>query len=167
MRMRRYKKPSTEDYKLKGFSFPKGFILLQDTREARPLFNRVPPGLTIKSISLKNGDYSIEGFQDCFAVERKQISDFVSYVGKERDKTVEKMLRFRDMEWVGLVIEAKEADLLQPQEFSKVSPEAIRQALVSFEIRYGVHVYYSSKRDEISRWLLDRAIKFYSIKHEV
>ena len=44
--------------------------------------------------------------------------------------------------------------------------EAARQALVSFEIRYGVHVYYSRSRKDIARWILDRAIKFYKVQRE-
>jgi DUF917 family protein len=41
------------------------------------------------------------------------------------------------------------------------------QALVSFELRYGVHVYYSRCRQDIARWVLDRAIKFYKLQREV
>jgi len=162
----KYKKPQTE-YKLKGFTFPKGFKLLVDTREQRPLFTRLPSGLVMVSKKLDNGDYSICGFESSFAIERKQISDFCGYVGKEREKTVEKMERFKDMEWVGLVIEARESELLRHQEFSQVHPESIRQALVSFEVRYGIHIFHSNKREDLARYILDRAIKFYQIKHEV
>jgi len=48
-----------------------------------------------------------------------------------------------------------------------VSPETARQALVSFEVRFGIHVYYSRSRRDISRWVLDRAIKFYKVQREV
>ena len=50
---------------------------------------------------------------------------------------------------------------------SRVSPETARQALVSFEVRYGLHVYYSRSRRDIARWVLDRAIKFYKLQREV
>jgi hypothetical protein len=66
--------------------------------------------------------------------------------------------------WVGLVVEASEADLLTGYVMSRVSPETARQALVSFEIRYGVHTYYSRSRYDIARWVVDRAIKFYRIQ---
>jgi len=158
---------AAQEYKLKGFNFPDGFVLISDTREQRPLFTRLPSGLVIKSIALKDGDYSIQGFEDKFAIERKGISDLVSYCASERTRTIQKMERFKDFDFVGLVIEARESDLLKPFEFSKVSPEAIRQTLVSFEIRSGVHIYYSSSRESIGRWVLDRAIKFYNVKREV
>ena len=69
--------------------------------------------------------------------------------------------------WVGLVVEATEADILAGYVMSRISPETARQALVSFEVRYGVHVYYSRSRRDIARWILDRAIKYYKLQREV
>jgi len=156
---------------LKPARIPDGFILVQDTREQKPLFTCPVEGLEVVTDTLPYGDYSIRGFEDSFCVERKQISDFYSYIGKERHRTTRKMEQFRDMAchggWVGLVVEATEADLLTGYIMSRVSPETARQALVSFEVRYGVHVYYSRSRRDIMRWVLDRAIKFYRIQREV
>ena len=165
--MRARPRPYTfTDYKLKPFSFPDNFVLHQDTREQRPLFTRLPPGLIIRSCTLQNGDYSIRGHEDRIAFERKGISDLVSYCTSEREKTIAKMKRFMEYEFAALVIECKEAEILRPYEFSKVSPETIRQTLVSFEVKAGVHVYYGS-RESCARWILDRCIKFYRLKREV
>jgi DNA excision repair protein ERCC-4 len=158
---------------LKLPSIPAGFVLVQDTREQRPLFDGsiTIPGLSVVTDTLPHGDYSIRGFEDRFVVERKQLSDFYSYIGKERARTTQKMENFRAIGaaggFVGLVIEAAEADILTGYIMSRVSPETARQALVSFEVRHGIHVYYSRSRDDIARWILDRAIKFYKIQREV
>jgi DNA excision repair protein ERCC-4 len=156
---------------LKPALIPKGFILVQDTREQRPLFSSPPNDLEVISKALPYGDYSIRGFEDRFCIERKQMSDFYGYIGKEHKRTIRKMEQFRDMVtacgWAGLAVEATEADLLTGFVMSRVSPETARQALVSFEVRYGVHVYYSRSRRDIARWVLDRAIKFYRIQREV
>ena len=81
------------------------------------------------------------------------------------------MAKFREIVcaggFVGLVIEALEADILSGYIMSRVSPETARQALISFEVRYGLHLYYSRSRRDIARWVLDRAIKFYKIQREV
>jgi ERCC4-type nuclease len=152
---------------LKPFKkFPDGFVLIQDTREQRPLFNSPPEGLKIVTDTLLKGDYSIRGFEDKFCIERKQVSDFYSYIGKERERTIKKMKEFLDMQFAGLVIEASEANILNGFQMSRVSPETARQAIVSFEVRYGVHVYYSKSRHNIRRWVLDRAIKFYKVRRE-
>jgi len=155
------------------FKIPDGFVLLQDTREQRPLFDGSVeiPGLTVVNTALVHGDYSIKGFEDRFCIERKGVSDFYAYVGKQRALTTVKMEAFKKIVFrggfVGLVIEATEADLLAGYIMSRLSPEMVRQALVSFEVRTGVHIYYSRSRQDITRWILDRAIKFYKIKREV
>lgn len=158
---------------LKPFKFPDGFVLIQDTSEQKPLFTpqTTPVDLIIINKKLKDGDYSIKGFEPYFTIERKQMSDFYRYIGAEREKTYRKLKRFKTMidkdGWVGLVIECSEADILFGNLYSKVSPETARQALVSFEVRTGIHCYYSRSRNEIRRWVLDRMIKFYRLKREV
>jgi len=157
-----------KEWKMKGWTFPQGFTVLQDTREQKsPLLSRLPSGLCIMSTCLPVGDYSIQGHESRFAIERKQLSDFCTYVGVERDKTVIKMEKMAEMEWAGLVVEVDEDKLIRPQEFSKIAPETIRQALVSFEVRYGIHLYLNSDRDAVARWMIDRMLKFYQIKREV
>jgi ERCC4-type nuclease len=156
---------------LKSVKIPEGFVLLQDTREQQPLFDEPMDGLTILPQALDFGDYSVKGFEDRICFERKRISDFYSYIGKERDRTTKKMEEFKEMVsrggYVGLVIEADEDDILMGYVMSRVPPAVARQALVSFEIRSGVHVYYSRSRESIRRWILDRAVKWYKIQREV
>jgi ERCC4-type nuclease len=153
-------------YELKPTPIPDGFILLQDTREQRPLFSpRIPKGLTIQSCTLHNGDYSVKGFEHQICFERK-ANDLFSYCSSEHDKTKEKMLRFRNFLFVGLIIELRESDIYQFQEFNRVHPEVTRAALISFQVRYGVHVYMGS-REGCARWLLDCATKFWKIQHEL
>lgn len=154
-------------HKLKPFKIPDGLIVIQDTREQLPLFRRPPKGLVIKTDTLHVGDYSIEGFRDQIAVERKQISDFYGYIGKERKRTEKKLRELSQMKFAALVIEATETELLMGHDFCKLSPEVARQALVSFEIRYGIHVYYSNSRHDIARWITDRFVKFWKVAHEV
>jgi len=152
-------------YTLKPTEIPEGFILVQDTREQRPLFSRIPKGLTVLSATLKDGDYSVKGFESQICFERK-VFDLFPYCSSERDKTVAKMKRFRSMEFVGLILEMKESEIYQFQVYTKVHPEVIRAALLSFQVRYGVHIYMGS-RENCSRWLLDCAVKFWKIKHEI
>jgi ERCC4-type nuclease len=154
-----------QPYTLKPTVFPDGFVLLQDTREARPLFTRIPKGLTVMSETLSYGDYSILGLEDVFCVERK-ANDLYAYCSTERDKTLKKMKEFKNMEFVGLIIEGRESEIYQHQQHTKVHPECVRGALISFQIRYGVHLYIGS-RDNCIRTLLDWAVKFWTVKHEV
>jgi len=156
---------------LKPYKIPEGLVLIVDTREQVQLFTDPIPGLTIIHHVLKNGDYSIKGFEDVFSIERKMISDFYGYIGKERKKTTRKMERFRDIVraggFVGLAIECSEEEILYGYYMSQLSPETARQAINSFRVRYHVQVYYNKDRQYIQRFILDSAIKFYNISREV
>ena|SRR5271157_2168985 len=153
-------------YTPKPLEFPEGFVLLQDTREQRPLFTRPPKGLLMQSVTLKDGDYSIKGFEDQIAFERKGISDLFPYCTTEREKTVHKMKRLSQMAFAALIIEAKESEVFQHQAFTKIHPETVKGAIISFQVRYGLHVQFEN-REYLGRWLLERALKFWTIKHEV
>lgn len=157
---------------MKPYKIPEGFTLLVDTREQLPLFTSTdhPKGLRVVRTTVHDGDYTILGLEHKFSIERKQVSDFFGYCGKERKRTIAKMERFKSMidagGWVGLVIEATEADLLSGYYKSTLSAEVIRMALVSFETRYSIHIFYSRSRADIKRYVLDRAIKYYNISME-
>jgi ERCC4-type nuclease len=151
-------------YVLKPTIFPPDFVLVQDTREQRPLFTRIPKGLTIMSTTLTDGDYSVFGLTDKICFERKSL-DIFSYCTSDQPKTKAKMLRMKEFEFAALVIELKESELFQFQQHTKAHPESIRGALISFEIRYNIHIFYGN-RENCARWLLDRAVKFWQVKHE-
>ena len=155
------------DYKLKAPVFPLEMVILIDTREQQsPLFGRYPKGMTVSCQTLKLGDYSLRGMEHLIAVERKQISDLINYCTVDRVATKLKMQKLSKLEWAGLLIEARESEIYRPYQFSDVSPGAIRQSLVSFSVRYKVHVYIGDT-EKCRMWLLDRLIKFWKIKKEL
>ena len=153
---------------LKPFKFPDGFILLVDSREQLPLTARSPTGLTIITQALGVGDYSIQGFEKSgYVIERKQISDFYSFIGSERPRTTRKIQQMAEFDFSALIIEASEADVLSGFQMSQVPPEVARGFLTSIRVRYGIHTYMSRSRKDCLRFLLDTATKFYRIKREV
>ena len=155
-----------ESYRPKPHIFPDGFILVIDTREQKPLCTRIK-GLNSLVETVRDGDYTIKGFEDKFAIERKQTSDFYGYIGKERVKTVKKLKRLAQFDFAALVIEASMDDLLSPNLYSSISPEVARGFLTSVNVRYGIHVYLDRSRKQIERWMLDRMIKYYKLVREV
>lgn len=143
---------------------PEGMVVVVDTREQNPLWLPKPPkGLVLCRDTLHNGDYSIKGFEDKFAIERKG-ADLFPYLTSERDKTKEKLQRISACDFRALVVEFSEYELLyQPQFYTNISVEVIRQSLVSFEIKYGLHVYYGDRKD-IERKVLDWMIYYYNLQ---
>ena len=153
---------------LKPFKFPEGFQLLVDSREQLPLTARSPTGLTIITQTLEVGDYSIQGFDESgYVIERKQISDFYSFIGSERPQTTRKIQRMAEFDFAALIIEASEADVLSGFQMSQVPSEVARGFLTSIRVRYGIHVYMSRSRKDCLRFLLDSAIKYYKVAREV
>lgn len=161
------------------YDIPDGFVLVQDTREQLPLFSRPPKGLTITTNTLPIGDYSIQGFESSIAIERKQLSDLISFIGKERARTIDKLNRMRELDFAALVIEAEEIELLHTldqtlredlglysAEQVQIKSSHIRGFLISCNIRYGIHTYLTRNRDDIARWVIDRLIKYYNYKRK-
>jgi ERCC4-type nuclease len=158
-------------YSLKPTIFPPDMVVIVDTREqASPLLAKPPKGLTIVRDTLQNGDYGIRGLP-LFAIERKFMGDLFPYCATEQvAKTKPKMIRFREMikqgGWVGLAIQEKESEVYQHQQFTRISPESVRQAIVSFEVKFGVHCYFNKDKDRIVTWMVDRMVKYYTMMHE-
>jgi hypothetical protein len=153
-----------EPYTLKRTVIPDGFVLVIDTNETLPFFSRPPAGLMVVRESLANGDYSIRGYERQVSIERKKDDIWAYCISHEETK--EKMERFREFEFAALVIEHKESELYQFQEYCTIHPERVRGALISFNVRYGVHIYCGD-RANCERWILDRLVKFWNIKHEI
>jgi len=141
---------------------PQGFLLIVDTREQAPLFG-VEEWCIRKA--LKQGDYSVVGFEDKVAIERKNISDLLSSLGTGRKRFEKELERLEGYEWKGLVIEGTESELYVPSRFSSLHPNSIYQSLCSMELR-GFHIYYAESREKARWWVLSRLVKYYRIKRE-
>jgi len=151
--------------KFRKLSIPKGFILVIDTREQTPLFSKPQIGIKIVYKALKHGDYSIVGLENKVTIERKQTSDFLLYVGKERSRTIKKMEAMRDMFFKALVIETNNPYNIPA--YSQLTSETIRGFLRSARVRYGIHIYYNKNRNEIERFVLDHLIQSYKVLREI
>jgi len=155
-----------KNFKLKPYTFPDNMVMIIDTREQTPLFTKPPKGLLTVRDTLHHGDYSIKGFENMICFERKKVGELYGYVAAEREKTIKKLIAMRELEFKALVIEGTEKQVLSPQIFTKVPVEVCRQALASFEVRYGLHIYYASTRKDMERWILDRSIRYLKVKRE-
>lgn len=159
------KSPEPRIYKLKPYQIPDGMEIVVDTREQKPFPLK---GLPTKVIKVDNGDYTIAGLEHLIAFERKQMSDFYSYIGSERlSKTNPKINRFMQMQlhggFVGLIITEDEEDIFASSatRYANISPEVARQFLASWEAKYGLHLYMNKNVAMCERWMVDRMIKFY------
>ena len=153
--------------KLKHTTIPKEFTLIIDTREQRPLFQDPPEGLKIIYKALKHGDYSILDYEHRVTIERKMMSDFISYIGSEREKhTIPKLEAMKDFYFKALVVECD--DLLKPSYFAhKVTPSHVKGFLMKIRVQFGVHVYNSADRRLLELFIIDHLVYAFKKLEEI
>lgn len=134
---------------------PKDFVMIQDTREQKPLF---APDDTVIERALKTGDYSVLGFEEKVTIERKSIADL--YGSIKRDRFERRIKRMKEMDWAGILIEGTEDDVMRRQPYTQIRPQHVYGALTSYEIQ-GIHIYFSKRPRDARAWVLSRLIKFY------
>ena len=159
-----------EPYKHKLLSeFPEGFIVVIDTRETDPLFYRggVPrKGIPMVRKTMETGDYSLLGFECCISIERKKPNDLYNCLGKERDRFKRELTRLACYQRKWLLVEASETEALSVQEYSAMHPNAVRQSLVSIDIKMGISIHYAQNKTWSEIWVLDRLVQFYKAVRE-
>ena len=151
----------------KPTEIPEGFILKVDTREQTPLFDPIPKGLCIVRDTVTVGDYTVKGFEDKLAIERKGLSDFFSYIGSERDRTVKKLERMSEMYFSALVVQVEECDLYSPFIPTKLSHEHVRGFLKCLRVKYRIPYIITDDKDYIERYILDSLTYAFSHLREV
>jgi len=137
---------------------PEDFILIQDTREQKPLFKPKP---WIISHGLNSGDYSIQGFENIITIERKSIPDLLGTLGKGRIRFEKELNRMSEYKWKGLLIEGLENDVYQPNDFSSMHPNSIYHSLAAIETKWGMCIYYAKDKKHARWWVLSRLCKLY------
>lgn len=123
-------------------------IIIQDTREQKPFtFEEIKPRPEVEVAPLKTGDYSLKGFENRMATERKMLIDLFGSLGKGRDRFEREFQRMADLEFAALIIEADWHTILRrPPVRSKMSPKSVYRTLVSWSVKYGVHIWACPNR---------------------
>jgi DNA excision repair protein ERCC-4 len=121
-------------------------MILIDSREQHPyLFDN--KDLNTQVAALPIGDYSIQGFQDRVAVERKTLDDLVGcLVGKNRDRFERELQKGRYLDLFVVVVEASMNDIRSGAYRSDMKPHAVLQSIIAFQIRYGTSFIFAGSR---------------------
>lgn len=144
-----------------GSQRPQAFRIVVDSREQAPwTFDSAPvyEGTSVTVSSLPTGDYSVEGFQDAVAVERKSLPDLVACLGRERDRFARELARARGLESFAVVIEGSFTDLKQGQYRSMLNPHSACQSICAFMARWHIPFVFAGTRAaaEYATWSLLR-----------
>jgi ERCC4-type nuclease len=112
---------------------PKPIIVI-DNREQLPLAFK---NLSSVRGTLTTGDYSIQGLEDMFSIERKTIADLVGCCsGDNRDRIERELCRLRGMAFARLFAIGNLDDITLHRYQSRINPAAVIGTLAAFEVRY-------------------------------
>lgn len=118
-----------------------------DTREKHPIV--FPPRLATRHGTLGTGDYSVDGFLDCFTVERKSLADLVNTVIHDRERFARELERMRSYEFRRILVTAPfERVVRGPYPHSRANPKSVLASLAAFEVRYGVPIVFAKDERE-------------------
>lgn len=108
--------------------------IVVDSREQTPL-----PILHLPFViaGLQTGDYSVQGCEEKFMVERKSLGDLVGCcMGENRERFERELHRARGFNFARLLVIATDWEISQAAWHSKITPRAVRATLAAFEARY-------------------------------
>jgi DNA excision repair protein ERCC-4 len=122
-------------------------IILVDTREQRPFSFDAFSGATTESAALPVGDYSLPGFEDRAAIERKSLDDLVGcLMGSNRERFERELARGRHYDLFAVIVEASLDDLAQGRYKSEMKAHSAAQSLFAFQVRYRLSIIWAGNR---------------------
>src|SRR5208283_343999 len=120
--------------------------IIQDTREQCGYDFSKYPDVVCEVSALETGDYSLPGFTDRIAIERKTIDDLVGCLSQGRERFEKEMSRARNFEHFAVVIEASLPPIMAGRYRSRMNSNSVLQSIAAFSIRYRVPFLFCGDR---------------------
>lgn len=120
-------------------------LLIVDTREQTPLSFRHCESVRA---SLQSGDYSAQGIEESFCVERKTIADLAGSLTRDRARFMRELHRLRGFTNAYLLIIGREMELATLVAQGRANVKQIEHSLLALQARYGVHVVWVDTPEE-------------------
>jgi DNA excision repair protein ERCC-4 len=137
--------------------------LVKDSREPPEAWDMYFLAPTVIK-GLRTGDYSIAGFEDQVAIERKNIDDLVGCLGKQRDRFERELQRAQDFEFFAVIVEASYFELTEGIYRSRLHPNSGVESVSAFEVRYKIPFLFCGCQELAARKCESLLKKFYREK---
>ena len=116
-----------------------------DSREQEPyIFDS--EGVRATRRTLPAGDYSLDGWEEAVAVERKTLEDLVSTLIRSRKRFHKELERLAGYSSACVVVEANLGDILTRSYPSGAHPNAVLGSVVSIVVDFRIPVFFCSDR---------------------
>ena len=120
--------------------------ILIDSREQAPYLFR---GFDVETevVALPVGDYSLPGFTDKVAIERKELNDLIScLMNGNRDRFERELAKARHFDLFAVVVEAPLSAVSRGQYRSEMKVQAVLQSILTLQVRYRVAFVWAGNR---------------------
>ena len=115
--------------------------IIIDSREQRPLvFSDI---FLTEAAALPAGDYSLKGFTDKVAIERKRLGELCGCCGGDRERFMNQIERVAQYTHSHLVIEGDMSDIFIENYRAMVHPNSVLGTLMNIQER-GIGVWFCS-----------------------
>ena len=124
-------------------------IILIDNRERFPYLFDIGSGyeVSLERATLPVGDYSLPGFEDRIAIERKELNDLIGcLMGSNRIRFERELARGRAYDFFAVVVEANLSQVWTGDYRSEMRPQSALQSLAAFQVRYRVPFIWAGNR---------------------
>jgi DNA excision repair protein ERCC-4 len=123
-------------------------VVIVDTREQTPLEVGAFPNWIggVERRALATGDYSVVGFENEIAIERKSLSDLVSTLLHNRARFLAECERLACFRHRGILIEATYETVKSPYTFAeglRAHPNGVAGSLDGIEARWSIPITYA------------------------
>lgn len=123
-------------------------VILVDSREQLPYeFG----GANTVVRKLYAGDYSLEGYSECVAVERKTLQDAYGCVGGSRSRFTCCLERLGQIQRPCVVIESTLAEFCNPPPRTRITPAQAVGSYISWSCQYRIPVFWCGTRAHAER----------------
>lgn len=138
----------------------RAMVILRDHREKA---GYEFPKYRVEITTLPVGDYSIKGFEQEIAIERKSLRDLVACltVKREQQRFEKELFRAQGLEYFGLIVESTFSGIANGRGVkSKTSKTIALQRLMYLCIQYRFPIFFAEDR-HYSKWLVQCLLEKY------
>jgi len=97
--------------------------------------------------TLPTGDYSLPGFVDMVAIERKELNDLIAcLMNNNRERFERELNKLRFYDFAAVVIESSLDDVKNGRYRSAMKPHAALQSIFAFSVRYRTAFIWAGDR---------------------
>jgi len=122
--------------------------IVHDQREKKPFDI---PGVDQTAVHLETGDYTVEGYEDQFAVERKSINDLATSLGSTRENFEAEIERAQSMNEFTVLIEGSRQDIEDDRYYSNIHPNSVLGTVEKWPLKYGTLNFIWAGEDQDGR----------------